>query len=190
MRIAPVFDIVHAGVAACGWQCGFLGAASVVVTDLPEMLPQLEARLVQEQTAGLSCVAVAAYSWGDTLLPACAGAEIVLASDVLYDATAHAAFLDTLRQFGPRCKVFVAFEARAAKVLQRRATESVRVPAAVRSFGGGVGRGQPVCVVLCECVRQEMGFFDTARRAGFRVTLVHKAGSGKAVFLVVRATGR
>ncbi|GAB4820725.1 hypothetical protein N2152v2_007771 [Parachlorella kessleri] len=88
-----------------------LGAASVTLTDLPQLLPLIQQNIqlnsLQERAHA------AALRWGEGVAHLQPPFDLVLASDVIYQAEAVPALLATLRDLsGPRTLILLAAEHR------------------------------------------------------------------------------
>eukprot|EP00887_Chlorella_sp_A99_P002654 scaffold6.g2654.t1 len=112
------------GTGAVGLAAAALGAATVTLTDLAHLLPLLRENVAANAallttSGGRDRVHVAALAWGDVVDAVCSGAseprfDVVLASDVLYEAAAVQPFLATLRALsGPHTLTLLAIEHRA-----------------------------------------------------------------------------
>lgn len=101
---------VGAGVGVVGLTAAALGA-QVVLTDLAAVLPGLQQNIQGNQLGDRATAA--ALRWGDAVEHLRPPFDLVLASDVAYDAKALPALLTTLAALaGPDSHILFAFESR------------------------------------------------------------------------------
>ncbi|EFN58830.1 hypothetical protein CHLNCDRAFT_140665 [Chlorella variabilis] len=82
------------GPGAVGCTAAALGAESVVLTDLPHLLPLVRSNIEANPLGGVATAA--ALAWGDPVGHLQPPFDLVLASDVLYQAEALPLFVQTL----------------------------------------------------------------------------------------------
>jgi len=104
-----------AGTGLVGLVAAALGAAEVVLTDLPSTLPLLASNARRNATAGGGRARVAELRWGAELAGDFDGCHVVIGCEIVYqhDEDTCAALVDTMwRLAGPDGLVLIAYEFR------------------------------------------------------------------------------
>eukprot|EP00891_Asterochloris_glomerata_P000269 jgi/Astpho2/269/Aster-x0910 len=99
-----------AGTGAVGLAASLLGAQSVLLTDLPHLVPCLQANI--QANSLQHCVAAAALTWGGAL-PDLPAPDVILASDLLYSKDQIPLLFQTISQLSsPTTVTLLAYEHR------------------------------------------------------------------------------